>query len=384
MGRFLPVFSGVSKSDMPDPTPENVLFSVSACGESDAALNQIIKLTKSLENSKIFLDNGMFTLFQKWKNDQLGKTREIIIMNKNAPVFPKDIGMNNCSEIIAKYASAIKPDVTFCMDLAVPKLRQKKYAGEDEFNFRLSTYNNILSAYEMVALKPKYFPTTDLYFVFQGYHINHLLRIKQSLLTLNFDGWAIPTRVLSCETLAGIMLILYYYGIRKIHIFAGSNLNAMIVGVYFARHFFDEVSYDSTNWLKYAINHDYRLFGSMRGVNTGENQTEKDLEFNKTCYCPHCRGRSIDDIRAMTNNSEKIKLLKMHNYYIEVLTADAMADNIDTPNDLLRFLLNNQANENSVRKIFDCLNSIHIMKNKFDSLDVVVQFAKLICDEKYI
>ena len=67
MGNLEPVFSGASMEHMPVPAPGRILVSVAECGKSPAALKRVRKIIKRSGAENIYLDNGMFSYFQKWK-----------------------------------------------------------------------------------------------------------------------------------------------------------------------------------------------------------------------------------------------------------------------------------------------------------------------------
>ncbi len=356
---------------MPVPAPGRILVSVAECSKSPAALKRVRKIIKRSGAKEIYLDNGMFSYFQKWKK---GKT---VIFDRSRWVYPKGVDMNLTSEHVAYYCAVIQPYATFCLDLPVPKLLADHDPGEEEFHFFHTVHHNITRAREMTELKKKFYPQVDQFFVFQGYNFNQLIFIKTELGDLEFDGFALPTRTLEWNQLAAMMIMLYHYGIRRIHILAGSNMPTMAICAFMARHFFDEVSYDSTNWLQFGIYGCLRLFGSMEGVTTGKILKFLPEDILRTqCGCPHCNSRSINDIRKMANDNTKLQLLIKHNAFIEVETAKALYTHSETPDMLRVFLLRHSNRTKLIMEMFEFLSGIDSIKSKLSDFAFAKDFSE--------
>jgi hypothetical protein len=234
-----------------------------------------------------------------------------LMFDNKRPIYPKNVSMNLTAVHAIECAMALKPNVLIVPDLPVPKIsKELNYDHDDEeLCFMKVTYHNIIRAKETSYLRQKYCPDVELYLPFQGYNIDHLHRIMKEVQGLTFEGYCLATRALTWNKLLAIMLLLKSYGAKKIHILAGSNMPVMAISAFAARHLFEEVSYDSHNWLFMANRDMFRFFGSM-----GDTQIiqEADLPndiLSSTCDCPHCKGRSLFDIREMPHGPEKHQLL---------------------------------------------------------------------------
>jgi queuine/archaeosine tRNA-ribosyltransferase len=376
MGRFLPVCSGAGINRMPAPRPEAILVSVAYCG-TPASLNSIKNLIKLSNTKKIFLDNGMFTFFRKWQNG------EKVIFDKSLPLYPKGDIMNLTAEHVIQIALELEPDVLIVPDLPVPRIKRTEYPGKlsyghEEFQFMTVTYHNLIRAREMTRLRAKYNPSFDLYFTFQGYNLNQLDRIMSELSGLHFDGFCLATRALPWNKLLSMMLMLKYYGVRKIHVLAGSNLPTMIVCAFMARHFFDEVSYDSHNWLNFALKGTFRFYGSMGTARVVEKVDIPNHLQTYTCDCLHCQGRSLTDLKEMIYDREKQNLLACHNYYIETRTAEALFEHSETTATLRDFLLANSTRFKLINEILEALYIVQVMKDKIDKAILIKRLANYI------
>ena len=358
---------------MPVPAPEGILVSVAECARSTAALTRVRKIIKRSGVKKIYLDNGMYSYFQKWK---IGKT---VIFDSNRWVYPKGVDMNLTSEHVAYYNYVIQPYATFCLDLPVPSLPCKHDPGEEEFHFSLTVHHNITRAKEMAQLKKRFYPQVNQFFVFQGYNLSQLIFIKTELGDLEFDGYALPTRSLKWNQMTAMMLMLYHFGVRKIHILAGSNMPTLAICAYLARHLFDEVSYDSSNWLQFGIYGNLRLFGSMVGIATGKKiKVMPERILNTQCGCPHCNGRSIKDFRKMANDNDKLQLLIRHNAFIEVETVKALCAHSETPDMLRDFLLTHSRRKKLILEMHECLSGIDYLKKNLGDYAFAKGFAEFI------
>jgi hypothetical protein len=156
--------------------------------------------------------------------------------------------------------------------------------------------------------------------------------------------------------------MLHHYGVKKIHILAGSNLPAMTVGAFLARHIFDEVSYDSHNWLFFSLKESYRIYGSMGAARATKKVEVPSYILALTCDCPHCQGRSLYDIREIEHGQEKQHLLAKHNFFIEVETAKALYAHSETPDMLKDFLLSKSNRTKLIFEMHECMSAIYEMK----------------------
>ncbi len=374
MGNLLPVFSGVKPTQVPDPAPENILVSITDCALSENATKKFRNLIKRSCFQKTFLDNGMYTFHKKIMND------ETVIFDPKRPVYPNNgIAMNLTAEHVAHYARILQPHVTFTLDLPVPKLTNiKPDPGLQEFNFMRATYHNLTRARELVNMKPTHFPNTDLYFVFQIYNIQQLVQIKKELGNIGFDGYAVPTRTLSWKQVAAVMLMLHHWKAERVHIFAGSNLKMMVVSAVFARHFFEEVSYDSTNWIQNSMYNKFRLYGSLKTVGVENGNVKQDQYNDYQCRCPHCDGRSIRDIRDM-EYTPRTSILSSHNQWIEQATAKEIMNHVDSAKDLCDYLSKYEVEKSEIIKLCDLVQRVLSMRKQYHNFEFVKSYSNIIC-----
>ncbi|MEI7636108.1 MAG: hypothetical protein WCJ37_02300 [Syntrophus sp. (in: bacteria)] len=234
--------------------------------------------------------------------------------------------------------------------------------GDEELRFLTVTYHNVLRAKEVTQLRAKYCPEVQLYYTFQGYNLNQLERIMTELNGLQFEGYCLATRALPWNKLISMMLLLKYYGAKKIHILAGSNMPTMAAAAFMARHLFEEVSYDSHNWLYFALKGTVRFFGSMGTARPLKQVTTPEHILSLRCDCPHCQGRSLNDLRELPHGRPKQHLLAQHNYFIEVETAKAMNDHSKTPEMLRDFLLSHSHRKKLILEMHECMSAVYEMK----------------------
>lgn len=366
MGIFLPVCSAADLKLMPAPTPPSHLVSVASCATSSGILNTQ-KFVSKVRDTKIILDNGMYSTFQH--REKGGR----VIFDDYRPIRPDKNTINITAYHVAQIAALLKPNVLIVPDLPVPKSVKCKGHdhGDEEYNYLLVTYHNKVRAKEITYYRDRYFPSVELYYAFQGYTIKHLHSVMEELNGLSFEGYCFATRALSWNKLLALMLLLKTYNARKIHILAGSNLSTMVIGAFAARHLFEEVSYDSHNWLFFANKMCFRFFGSMGAIQLVQhNAISKDI-LSMRCDCPHCGGRTVADIAAITPDKQKHYLLAQHNYYIEIETAKAFFNHSVTPDALRDFLLSKSDRVKLINKIHAAVSLIYQMKESLNNKDVV-------------
>lgn len=235
--------------------------------------------------------------------------------------------------------------------------------GDEELRFLTVTYHNILRAKEVTELRAKYCPDVQLYYTIQAYNISQIERIIKELKGLHFEGYCLATRALAWNKLISMMLILHHHGAKKIHILAGSNMATMAVGAFMSRLIFTEISYDSHNWLYFAMKETFRFYGSMGTARPLKQVETPEHILSLTCNCPHCQGRSLKDIRELPHGRDKQKLLALHNYFIEVETAQALYDHSGTPDTLRDFLLSKSHRTKLILEMHEALTAVFEMKD---------------------
>jgi hypothetical protein len=319
----------------------------------------------------------MFTFFKKMEKG------ERVIFDNSRPIYPGKNSMNLTAVHAIQNALILKPHVLIVPDMPVPKLlKSSNYdRGDEEFNFIKATYHNLIRAKETVFLREKYCPDVELYFAFQGYNINQLHRIMKELNGLQFEGYCLATRALTWNKLLALMLLFKSYGATKIHILAGSSMPAMAIGAFAARHLFEEVSYDSHNWLYLSLKVWLRFFGSMGTVRPMKHIIIAAHVLSLRCDCPHCQGRSIEDIREMEHGQVKNNLLAQHNYYIETETAQAYFNHSETPELLRDFLLSKSGRVKLILEMHKALSAIFEMRNYLDDMKFVNGLAEYVFNQ---
>lgn len=372
MGKFLPICSGAGKKLLPVPHPQAILVSIAECGRSAGALRNVQEFIKMSNDWKVFLDNGMYTFFKKWVN------MELVIFDNSRKIYPQGISMNLTAQHNVHYARIVNPHVFICTDLPVRELVNPGDVGEQEFNFMLCTYHNIIRARETIRLRDRYGLESELYFAFQGYNLNQLLRIWRELNGLHFDGICLASRALNWNHMMAIMLMLYHLGVRKIHILAGSSLQAMTIGAFAAYHLFEEVSYDSANWLTFSLLQDFRFFGGLNVVRLKSDLPLKEHLKRFRCNCQHCDGRSLEDIHQMPEGPEKQHLLAQHNFLIETQTAKALYNHCQNPVMLRDFLLTYSHRRKLILEIYECMSSIFSMMDELQEPKLIRGFCEYI------
>ena len=323
---------------------------------------------------KTFLDNGMYTLFKMLEEGQR------VIFDDNRPIYPKKVSMNLTAVHAINCAIALKPNVLIVPDLPVPKISKAlNYDhGDEEVCFMKVTYHNIIRAKETTYFRQKYCPDVELYLAFQGYNINQLHRIMKEVNGLTFEGYCLASRALMWNKLLAMMLLLKCYGAKKIHILAGSNMPVMAISAFAARHLFEEVSYDSHNWLFFALKGSFRFYGNMDAIQlVPHKEVQMDI-LSMRCDCPHCKGRSLYDIRQMDPGKEKQHLLAQHNYFIETETANAYFNHSETPAMLKDYLLSKSHRTELIQEMYKALSAIYEMKDFLNDKNLVNGLAECI------
>jgi hypothetical protein len=245
--------------------------------------------------------------------------RTMIIMNPTLPISMKK-KFNLTADHVAMAVELLDPDFVVCPDLPTPKPDdpdQKRYLYLNSIGY------NIYSAFQMSILLKDKGSSAKLLVPIQAYDLAELQLYLNHLNYLQFDGLSFPCRLMTLERMAAFFVMAYLSGVRMVHVLGTGRFSYISFISYFARHFFDFTSIDSTNLQRFSKVSSYLLPYSLTSLSLRMDSTD-DLRQPILCTCPWCRYYSSFSAIQNLPKLEKRSFMVNHNHFtVENLMADA-------------------------------------------------------------
>ena len=354
MGVFANFISGAQSSSVPAGHLDNLLVNVHDAGHNDQAIRRTLKFFKSMGiGTVIAQDSGGFQLYQA----EYGEKKKIIIFDPTRP-----INCNNCLNLaprhIVETALALNPNIMISLDMPVPKESNK---GRQNILFMKNNTFNVRCAREIAAKRDKLCPQIRFFIPVQAYDLDQLDYFIKDLGGIKYDGLSLPNRLFTTEKIAFFFLKFHRMGVKQAHVLGTTRFDILATLAYFARHYFDFLSVDSTSWMKFANVQVYLMPYSLGSLRLDDEAVIDPSDVN-VCDCPWCRNKSFYDIKSMMN-SDKTMFLKAHNVWVTEQAMREFYAHAETPASLRDFLMRKTGRMGDVNRIFKCLSTIHSVRN---------------------
>jgi len=373
MGMLIPVLAGSDSNVAPESHIDAMLFSTAWCLKTGRSLEETARIFKELSVIYRIIDSGGFQLLmaEQTKPKLISKNgkpeiefnKPLLSFDKNKPVYQKNI-INLTPEHVIKTTIAVNADITTALDYPLPKT---SIPGVQEFEFMRSVYYNTFCARETSALWEKFCPQVKLLFPVQAYNLRQFNVFMDMLGTAVFYGPSLPTRNMPIAQLV-LFLIKFWQMLFKIaHILGSSKFAVIAIAAYFARNYFDWVSFDATSWRRNAEYENYLLPFCLIPISI-KPDTKINNEIPITCTCSWCSYySSINEIQFL-RYEEKSSFLRRHNWYVINEASKAFFGNAATPVTLRSFLMEKAGSTRrrvmEINEIFRCLSIVEIHKNQ--------------------
>lgn len=300
------------------------------------------------------LDNGGYNRHQKEKKGIPA------LSDERKPLIYK--GMLNPMPIhLVQAAAKIQPDVIIASDY--PVLDIKETEGQ-EVEFKKKLPHNVKWAIQTADLVEQHCLDVLVYVAFQGYSVKHIDTFFEAIGSIRIHGVSMPIRGQSLGQTALFLIKFWQMGFRNLHLLGTAALFPMALAAYFARHFFEFVSLDSSGFKIAASHSEYKNSHNLASVHVGEDVII-DPEVYMDCTCPGCRGRSFSYYQNLPYPFRRVWLCT-HNFNAIENMGQELLKNATSVNSMIKFL---RTKSNRIKKI-EQLHRVLVLVETFKNADI--------------
>ena len=260
------------------------------------------------------------------------------------------INNKNTSQCLAATCGWNCPSATtrFSRGLDFP-IRKVKGVTEQKMEFMRKLGYNLAWAKEVSDLRDKYCPEVCLLLPIQCYDIDQFDFFYARLQDVKFDGFSLPVRNLNEAQLMQLLIRLHRTGKKIIHVLGTAKYSNIVIMAFMARHFFDWLSFDATNW---RVSASYQQYMQTRDLSLLNVSSKSSCPTGNPCChppCP-CSGMSFQVIQQM-DYTDKHKLLETHNHLATVNVANELFNHADTAYSLIQYMGKTCRNAKTVERV---------------------------------
>ncbi len=305
MGDFKIFGAGISNEKTLEVPVSAILVSAASVGKSESTLRRTQQLIEQLGRPMVMCDSGGYQVLTseiKGLTPTFNMFEPMKFSKRTANISPRHV---------LEIAARLDPTFLVCLDHPIRKDIEKSDFNR-EFNTKLD--RNVDWATTTSLLLPEYGLEHDrLLIPVQCYTVEQFEIFWRMLDGLQFGGLSMPTRQMSNEDLVSFLRSMRHKAIRKIHILGTTKAEAIVIGAYAARHYFNWVSLDATSWLLNANFQLYQHPATLKTISVSSTSLLKG-DTGIRCECPWCANyTSLNDIKAMDYTS-KWAFLCQHNF----------------------------------------------------------------------
>jgi len=331
-----------------------ILVNVPDSGHSENSILRTIAYFNSVGPYTLkAMDSGGFQEYEA----EYGKNPRIVIYDPSKPINHKGY-LNLTPKHIVETALRLNPDIMFSLDMPVPKETHK---GRQNILFMKSNTFNVRCAKEIAKLREKYCPEIEFFIPVQAYDLDHFDYFMNDLGNTQYDGLSLPNRLFTMEKVALFLMKFHLRGVRKAHILGSTRFDLLAALSYFARHYFEFLSVDSTSWQKFATVQVYQRPYGLDSFRLDNNAIIDESQIN-VCKCPWCKGKTFSYIKNMIN-SDKAMFLSAHNLWVTEQAMREFFAHAETPESLRDFLMSKTNRKKDIDRVYKTLSMIHSVRH---------------------
>jgi hypothetical protein len=324
---------------------------INDCG-SDLRIKSTIRLKNATIPDFTILDNSAFDRHQKEKKGIP------TLCDETKPLVYK--GMLNPMPIhLVKAAAKIQPDVIIASDDPVLNIKDI-HAQEKEFKKKLP--NNVNWAIQTAELVEQHCLDVFVYVAFQGYSLKHIDIFLRAIGSIRIHGISMPIRGQSIGKTGLFLVKFWQMGFKNIHLLGTAALFPIAMAAYFARHFYELVSLDSSGFKITASHSEYLNSNNLRPVYVGEDVII-DPTVEMDCRCPACKGRSFSYYQNLPYPFRRV-LLCTHNFCAIENMGQELLKNATSVNSLINFLRTKTNRVKEIEELYTVLSLVEALKDK--------------------
>jgi tRNA-guanine family transglycosylase len=352
MGQLINFCAGTNAQILPAKMVNAILKNVPYDGIDDKSIADTNLTFDYARTEHKFLDTGGY---QYAVAEDKGKK---LILDSKQPGICSDTELNLTLEHVI-YAM-VNMDITMAnaMDFPINEIGTKE---QNHFEYMKKSGINVEWAKESLRLRDEFCPDVELFLPIQCYDLKQLNHFLNLLGPIKFDGYSIPTRNFGVKELAVFLLRFYQLKIKKVHILGTSEFFTIALAAYMTRHFFEWVSLDATTWRESAQSANYLNQHDLKPEKIHNVFMTEDIK--NSCECPFCKDTTFTFIKNLPQ-TDRIDLLRCHNFWVIDQAAKDLYDNADTILTLERYLKRKSANIEKIDELINVLSLIDLLKDE--------------------
>jgi tRNA-guanine family transglycosylase len=355
MSRLVFFCAGARLETLPTTKVRNILVNVVDSGINDRAINNTKELFWRAGAKTIMCDSGGYQI------RTAEKKQKKMTFDPNLPLMRSKSMINISPDPVVEVVCKLQPQPAIMTALDYP-IRELSKVPNPEQEFRRKLEFNIKWAWETALLREKHCPHIQLFIPVQCYNLDQFETFWNSIKGIRFDGLSLPIRNMKPSELAIFLLHFHQIGIRKVHILGSSSFFRIAIAAYFARHFFEWVSFDATTWRIAAEKRNYLNPDNLLAKHIGS-KAVIDERLSMTCQCPFCTNTTLTDVKNLPDK-EKLHFLRNHNFWVTERLAQEMFEKAETWLTLEGFLRQRGRRTREIAELVHCLYMVELLKNE--------------------
>jgi len=364
MSKLIFFCAGVSAQTLPAAKVKNILFNVVDNGKSEKEIRDAKALIKSAGAETCMLDSGGYQIYVAEEQNKK------MSFDPGLPMMRSDQEINISPRHVVEAACKIRPTIMTALDFPV---RELSTTTDQEHEFLSKLGFNMTWALETALLRERRCPDIQLFIPVQCYNLDQFEIFRNSIGNVRYDGLSLPFRARRLDDVALFFFRFYQVGIRKVHILGTSSFFGIALAAFFARHFFEWVSFDATTWRESAQHETYLSPYDLSAEGVG-NEVLIDDRLPIVCQCPFCADMTFTDIKNLPY-TEKVNFLRNHNFYVIEKAREDLFAKAGNLLSLEKFLKNRSPRNKEIEKLIQCLSLIDRLRN--EDINVLKPFFEI-------
>ena len=349
--------AGAELKDLPGGTVDNLFLSAVTAGKTEAQIKKSMELSECSKSVNTIVDSGGFSLGTA-EEDALKK-------HMNLPLGHFIENLKLSPEYVVNVAKRLSPTEFVSLDFPIREVP----LPDQEAEFRRKLEYNLPWAIETAKLREKYCPQIGLLIPVQCFTLQQLDGFLDGIKDLSFSGLAMPTRAATLTEVALFLHRFWQAGIRRVHLLGVSHFLMLALSAYFARHYFDDFSLDSTTWRKQGSKDIY-----MRPYNLGKTEisehTQIDPKIKMDCECPWCRNRNFSYVKHLPA-PDRHQFLFCHNFFVISRMCETLNEHAGSIDELAMFIdtrasLRQRRRKKNIDEVQDLMAALSVIETLKD------------------
>jgi hypothetical protein len=353
MGTLNIFCAGTSIDVLPARRVKNLFLNVFDNGRNEKAISATKRMIAFATPDYTMLDSSGYQIFT---SEAKGKS---LTFDPRLPLIMTKQKFNISPSHVVEAAYQIQPKIVIGLDFPIRKLSKKE---DREREYLYKSHFNAEWAKQTAQLREQRCPTIEFFLPIQVYSLSDLEHFLTLIDGIRYDGLSMPVRNLGPSGIALFLLRFFQMGITKAHILGSTSFPRIAVGAFFARHYFEWLSLDSTSWRKGAEFQSYLDPGNLSALHTA-NDGLIDENIPITCECPFCKDRSFNFIKSLPY-SDKVAFLRSHNFWVTEKVGNDLFANAGDLLTFEKFLRSRGPRTRGLDDLIECLWLIDFYKNE--------------------